>query len=84
MMHADVANEVIDAVNECDAVIQALKAATVSPDGAGAFLWADANMVLKLTGGVGGTGGTPGIITGAVNGVPATATIPFITPWAEI
>lgn len=48
MMHADVANEVIDAVNEHDVVTKALQAATVSPAGAGEFILADANMVLKL------------------------------------
>jgi len=48
MMHASVANEVIDAVNEHDAVIKALKAAMVSPQSAGSFKWSEGNLVLVL------------------------------------
>ncbi len=48
MMHAAVANEVIDKVNEHDAIIQALKKAMVSPQSAGSFKWSDGNLVLIL------------------------------------
>ncbi len=48
MMHASVANEVIDKVNEHDAIIQALKKMMVSPQSAGSFKWSDGNVVLIL------------------------------------
>ncbi len=48
MMHTAVANEVIDKVNEHDAIIQALKKAMVSPQSAGSFKWSDGNLVLIL------------------------------------
>ncbi len=48
MMHTAVANEVIDKVNEHDAIIQALKKAMVSPKSAGSFKWSDGNLVLIL------------------------------------
>lgn len=40
-MHADVMNEIIDAVNR-------MLALTVSPQGAGKFIWSDANGVLQI------------------------------------
>ncbi len=45
--HADVMNEIIDAINK-------LYAMTVTPQGAGKFIWADANGVLALDGSLGG------------------------------
>ncbi len=80
MMHTAVANEVIDAINDQGATVKALRKMSISPNAAGSVKWSDANVVLDLK----GVGGTPGVITGAVNGVPSTATIPFIVDWAEI
>lgn len=45
-MHADVMNEIIDAINK-------MLALTVSPQDAGKFIWADANGVLQIEGGGG-------------------------------
>ncbi len=80
MMHAAVANEVIDSVNDQGATVKALRKLSISPPEAGIVKWSDANVVIALK----GVGGKPGVITGAVNGVPSTATIPFIVDWAAI
>ncbi len=56
--HADVMNEIINAINK-------LYAMTVTPQGAGKFIWSDANGILDISGGAGGgvtvtTGDTSG------------------------
>lgn len=48
MMHASVANEVIDAVNALTEQMKALKSLSVSPQSAGKFQKSDGNLVLVL------------------------------------
>lgn len=84
MMHAAVANEVIDAVNAANAVINALKNLKISPPKAGSFMLSDANAVLTLKGGSGGDDNLEEV-TGAVNGVPATLQVQTDgNGWTEI
>ncbi len=64
--HADVMNEIIDAINK-------MYAMQVTPQGAGKFIWADANGVLDLSGGGGCGDSEPAaegtFVCGSVDGV---------------